>query len=317
MYLEKHQGDYISGVKLAEYLGLSRNAIWKAIKQLEKEGFEIEAKRNLGYCLSKTKDRISIAGLLPFLEKTAGAVRLEYFDTIDSTNRYAKELAINGELSKKIVIANEQTAGRGRYGKTFESPENTGLYFSLILKKEDFNFSTPTLITMYIAVKIVQVIKKLTGKELTIKWVNDLFYQDKKVCGILTEAVTNFESGEIDWIVVGVGFNFSTPKEAFSQEVAQTAQGLFSTEERMISRNELLGNLIESLILDLKTVDERQLLADYRSHLLGLNEWVTILQGKTTYPALVLGIDQEGQLQIKKEDGRELFLNTGEVRLKL
>lgn len=316
-YLEANRGKFASGEKIAESIGMSRNAVWKAIKQLEQEGLQIEAKTRKGYCLAAEDDTLTVQGICSYLKETKDWVRVTCFDSIGSTNQYAKELALEGAASGTVIVANQQTVGKGRYGKTFESPQGTGIYLSVILKQDRLHFSTPTLITMYTAVVIAETFEQLTGKKLDIKWVNDLFFKDKKVGGILTEAVTDFESGQIEWVVVGFGLNLTATTQDFSEEVAQVATSIFENEVMPLHRNELIANILEAFLTGLETVDETELLSAYRNRLLGLNQEVTITSRTDSYQATVLGIDSTGQLHVRLQDGSESFLNTGEVHLKL
>ena len=207
--LEQQKGETLSGEKLAEELHCTRAAIWKAVKSLREEGYTIEAGQNKGYMLVKDSHRLSMEAIQPFL--VSPEVYLKVYQEIDSTNRAAKEAAVTGLAGHGgCVVAGKQTAGRGRRGRSFYSPEEAGLYLSVILKPRG-SLKESLLLTAEAAVAVYKAVLRTTGISLGIKWVNDLYHNEKKVCGILTEAVTDFESGDIDFAVVGIGLNLYEP----------------------------------------------------------------------------------------------------------
>lgn len=311
--LESHRGSFLSGAKIADIIGVSRNAVWKAIKQLETEGFIIKATPNKGYCLDDSNDQLSVQGVIPFLIHTEWADNIFYYDSIDSTNKKAKELALSGASHGTVVLANHQTDGKGRYGRSFESPKDTGIYLSLILKPEQLSLSEPTLVTAEAAVEVSRTIKRVTGWQPQIKWVNDLFLHEKKICGILTEAVTHFESGAIEWIVLGIGINVVTLPEMFSPQVSKVATSIYQTSSQPVRRLELVGMLLNRLLDDESKLEEQDMLDYYREHSLLIGKQVRVTQGNRQYDAHVLGIDDKARLEVKREDGKRYFLESGEV----
>ncbi|MDT2847972.1 biotin--[acetyl-CoA-carboxylase] ligase [Vagococcus carniphilus] len=316
-FLEANRGQHISGTKMAEELDISRNAVWKAIKQLEKDGFKIDAVTNKGYSLLKENNQLSEIGIRENLGTNFKDSPIHYFSTIDSTNKKAKELALEGATHGTLVVANEQTKGKGRYGRQFESPEDTGIYMSMILKPEELFLNDPTLITAYAAVIVSKVLESLTGKQIGIKWVNDLFYENKKVCGILTEAVTDFESGQIEWIVLGIGINLSTSETTFSKEVREKAGSIFNTSETNVSRNFLVAKIYEEIVKPSEELSVDLMMQEYKSRSIVLNKQVIIQQGSKTYEVLIKDIDQAGQLVIETKEGETKTFNSGEIRIML
>lgn len=314
-FLENNKGTYISGVKIAEAIEVSRNSVWKAIKQLETEGFEIDAITNKGYRLAESSDQLSKIGIVENLSTKELSSDIFYFDVIDSTNKKAKELAMLGAKHGTLVVSNEQTAGKGRYGRSFESPKDSGIYMSLILRPEELSYSNPTIITAYAAVIVSETIEELTGKKIGIKWVNDLFYQDKKVCGILTEAVTDFESGQIEWIVLGMGINISTNEAIFSEEVRNKAGAIFNENETAVNRNQLVAKLLEGLLKRHVQLSKSELMSEYKNKSIVLDKKVMIQQGQDSYMVRITDIDEEGQLIIETESGKERAFNSGEIRI--
>lgn len=316
-FLEQNRGTHISGAKIAAEIEVSRNAVWKAIKQLEIEGYEIEAITNKGYCLSETNSQMSAVGLIEQLQTSFKTTPIYYFETIDSTNKKAKELAIEGASHGTLVFANEQTAGKGRYGRSFESPKDTGIYMSLILRPQELMFNDPTILTSYAAVVVSEAIESLTGKKVGIKWVNDLFLENKKVCGILTEAVTNFENGQIEWIVLGIGINLSTSQEAFSEEVSLKAGSILATSEKEINRNQLVAKIYEGLLQTQKELTVLEVMEEYKARSIILNKRVLIQQGKKDLYVLIKDIDTAGQLIVQLDNGELKTFNSGEIRVVL
>ena len=313
--LENHRGEFFSGEKLAETLGVSRNAVWKAVKQLETEGYPIKAVKSKGYSLEETSDKLSLQGMLPFLDKSINSSLIQVYESIDSTNNLAKELAVSGAANGTVIIANEQTKGRGRYGKTFESPKDSGIYMSIILRPEEMPQIDPSLMTAYSAVVVSEVLEQLSGEIIGIKWVNDLFLNGKKVCGILTEAVSNLETGRLDWIVVGIGINVSTKSELFSKNVQSVATALFNNKNTI--RNKIAANVINQFFLQASNMMQKSMMQQYREKSIVVGQLVSIVSGADSYVAQVEDIKDNGSLMIKLSNGETRELRFGEVSLKL
>ena len=219
-FLEHNKEDYISGEFMAESLGLSRTAVWKAIKELRKQGYVIEASSKKGYLLGMSNDIISELGILAELEDVSknssssvlvkqGMVHIH--ESLDSTNRTAKEMAISGAPGGTVVIAKSQTLGKGRREHEFFSPEG-GIYMSIILTPEMLPSLEPDVVTALAGVSVCEAVQTLCGIEPGIKPVNDLFVDGKKICGILVESGTEFDTGTVQWIVIGIGINFDSSK---------------------------------------------------------------------------------------------------------
>ena len=196
------EGRYISGEQLAQTLGVSRAAIHKAAAALTAQGYTLEAAPRRGYRL---------LGGDPFCADAVGEYPAPVYvhERLDSSNQTAKRLALAGAPHGTLVLAGQQSAGRGRMGRRFESPAGKGIYLSLVLRVP-VPASEALGVTVGAAVAVARAVQKLCGIELGIKWVNDLYYQGKKVCGILTEAGTSVESGLLEWLVVGIGLNLTT-----------------------------------------------------------------------------------------------------------
>ncbi|MCL2680242.1 MAG: biotin--[acetyl-CoA-carboxylase] ligase [Coriobacteriia bacterium] len=312
--LEEQRGCSISGELLATQLQLSRNAIWKAIKDLQKDGHRITAAPNRGYCLCDDSDVLSVQGILPHLTPVVPPAAIFVHDQLESTNKTAKEMAIAGAAHGTLVIAQQQTAGKGRYGRDFHSPAQGGIYFSLILDPRQLPFDTPTLVTAFTAVCVCTAIEALTTKTPQIKWVNDLFLDGKKMCGILTEAVMDFESGTTAWIVVGIGINFSDDGSTSARDLPATAGFVFDAEKPLTTRNRLIAEIVNRLLS--ADISEKEVLAQYKQRMFLLGQRVRVTRSDEQFEALVLDIDDSGQLVIRTDDGQQLTLSAGEISIR-
>ena len=195
---------YVSGQELCNKFGVSRTAVWKAINQLKENGYEIEAVQNKGYHLLSAPDVMDVTELESIHSTEWAGCELYYYDSIDSTNTKAKELAEDGHPSGTLVVADQQTAGKGRRGRSWESPTGTGIFMTLMLKPE-INPNNASMLTLVAAMATTRAIRRVTGVPAMIKWPNDIVMNGKKVCGILTEMSAQFDY--INHIVIGIGIN--------------------------------------------------------------------------------------------------------------
>ena len=305
--------DFISGSELAERLQVTRASIWKYIKALQKEGYVIEAVTNRGYRLSSLSDVITAEGVLAALGPLREVFSLEVLSSCASTNLVLKEKAASlPEL--RTVIAGSQTAGRGRLGRSFHSPEGTGLYMSVLLRPQ-LPAEGATLITTAAAVAVCRAIEELGGGVPSIKWVNDVFVDGKKVCGILTEASFDMESGAIEHAILGVGINVAEPAGGFPEELRDIAGAAFPSRERDL-RCRLAAAFLRHFYAIYTALPDRSFVAEYqkRSFLAGMD--VNVLRGGESTPAKVLGVDDDCGLIVRYADGREETLTSGEVSVK-
>lgn len=314
--LENNKGEFISGENLAKTLNVSRNSIWKAINSLKKEGYNISSITNKGYCLNLNNNILSAESILKYLK--TDFFDIEVHKTINSTNTFVKELAVNGEKEGLVVVSEEQTSGRGRFSRKFYSPKGSGIYMSILLRP-NLHASNSYLITSSAAVAICNAIDFISNKESKIKWVNDIYLDNKKVSGVLTEASLDFESGLIDYAVLGIGINVFKPKEGFDKEIENIATSIFDKESEKSGdiRSELIAKILENFLNFYKNIENKSFLEAYKEKSLLLNKEVNILSKNSTEKALVLDIDNECRLKVKLEDGTIKLLSSGEVSLKL
>ena len=313
--LENSRDTSISGERIAGLTSVSRNAVWKAIKELRKDGYEITAVTNKGYRLSGASDIISVQGISAHLRPNvrAYAEQIHVYQVLESTNKTAKELAIDGAKHGTIVIAEQQTLGRGRYSRSFCSPEG-GLYISFVLRPERLGFQNATAITAFAAVAVCEAIESVTNLSPKIKWGNDIFIDGKKVCGILTEAITDFESGNLSWIVLGIGINVNTRAEDFPHDLREIAGSLSGNERPNISRNRLAAELIDCLFA-CNASDEKSVFSTYKKRLMMLGQTIRVKQAQHEFPAKAIDIDDAGHLVVETANGELLNLSSGEISI--
>lgn len=318
--LNKNTNTYISGQQLADMLSLSRNSVWKAIKKLQEQGYEIESKPSIGYRLMKSEDIITADGVKDGLTQHC---KVQVYDVLDSTNRVARELP-SCEIPH-IIIANEQTKGRGRLGRSFYSPANAGLYMTLAFKPT-FGLDRAMLTTTFAAVAVCNAIEKTMGLYPKIKWVNDLYMNGKKVCGIMTEAQTSVETGNIDRIILGIGVNcFETQLPEDLEDIAVS----LGTPKMEYTRNQLAAAIVNEFFALLDEPDTKKVLRQYKSRSFILGEQIMIYNTITGQSpdknskgirARAIDIDDNGGLVVEYLEGRRMremdTLTTGEISIR-
>lgn len=309
--LESHRGEDLSGQALAAWLGVSRNAVWKAIESLRSDGYDIRSAPRRGYRLADSTDRISAAGLRAALGERGCSCEVFCYDVIDSTNSEAKRLLAAGLSGDALLAAVQQTGGRGRRGRSFYSPAETGVYFSLVLHPKG-DASDLISLTAAAAVAVVRATERYSDAAPKIKWVNDVYLGDRKIAGILTEAVTGLESGTVESVVVGIGLNLST--SGFPEELKETAGALGALR---CTKNQFIAEIVSELSVFAAAPAEKSYLADYRRCSLVLGRRVRFFRGDSAFDALATGIDDHGGLMVTFDDGTSEVLRSGEITLRL
>ncbi len=232
--------------------------------------------------------------------------KIYVYDSLDSTNNRAKELASEGADHGTVVMAKQQTGGRGRLGRSFFSPKD-GIYLSIIIKP-DFDLAKSVLVTTAAAVSTAEAIQEVTGHETAIKWVNDVFIDGKKVCGILTEGVANAQTGLIDSVIIGIGIN--TSNEAFPQDLADIAGHVAGD----YSRSELAAAVVAGTLDIMENIEDRSFTETYRAKSMVIGKTITVLPSRS---ARVLDIDENGGLMVIYTDGSRETLTSGEISIRL
>ena len=306
---------YISGQELCNRFGVSRTAVWKAINQLEEAGYEIEAQQNKGYRLMAAPDLMTEAEIKSLMHTEWVAKEVLYFDTIDSTNTKAQELAEKGYPSGTLVVADKQESGKGRRGRSWVSPSGTGIFMTLMIKP-DINPNNASMLTLVAALAVAKAITSVTGEEAMIKWPNDIVVNSKKVCGILTEMNAQFDY--INHIVVGIGINVHN--ESFPEEISQMASSLMiEAGGKRFHRAQIIAETMsyfeQYYDTFLKTQDLSALVREYDELLVNRNKSVRVLDPKEPFDGKAMGITPKGELIVDTWESRKL-VSSGEVSVR-
>ncbi len=303
LVLESNKGVPASGQDLAEQFHVSRNAVWKAVNSLKEEGYPIASSRKKGYWLEGTPDILSREGILAELDGACPDLVIRIFKEVDSTNNEARRMLASGFSGRALLAAETQTMGRGRKGKAFYSPPGTGLYLSMILQGEEITGQV-SMLTIVTACAVLRALQKKTGVPVQLKWVNDLFIGDRKAGGILSEAITDLESGKTEAVVIGIGINLTV--KAFPEELEQTAVSLFTD----VPRNVLIAAIARELLAADWSNPEKEL-PFYREHSMVLGRKVRY--GEETVTAE--SVDEKGGLVIRHEDGRTETIRSSSIQI--
>jgi len=309
--LTEHKGECVSGEKIGEQLHCTRAAVWKAVKALREEGYTILSGTNRGYVLTETSDFLSADGIRARLEKQD--VPVTVVEVTTSTNRAAKQAGIGENAPHGTVIAARcQTEGSGRRGRSFYSPAESGIYFTVVLRPQR-DVQDSLFLTTAAAVAACRGVEEVCRVSLSIKWMNDLYLEGKKVGGILTEAVTDFESGAIEFVVVGIGLNLYEPENGFPKEIRGKAGAILPGKEP-VDRNALVAAIVNAL---LKEAQNPEISPLYRERNIVPGHKVTVTTSHREYDAWAIEILPDGRLVVEDEKGGRECLAFGDVSLKM
>jgi BirA family biotin operon repressor/biotin-[acetyl-CoA-carboxylase] ligase len=315
--LEAADGGYLSGEAMSQRLGVTRAAVWKQIARLREKGYEIEAVTRLGYRLVGRPEPLDPQQLRAALGDHPWADRVLVYDSVDSTNNVLKALGEQGGEHGTVVIADEQTGGRGRQGKRFASPKGVGIYFSLLLRPQ----CAPTQVghlTAMVAVAVCDAIETVCGLRPGIKWTNDLVLEGKKLAGILTEMNVEWESGTLQYLVTGIGINCNHRISDFPPEVQPIATSLQEVLGHPVSRCQLAAELVRALYrVSQELVSGKDLwLQRYRQDCITLGRAVKVLRGTDNRQGIATGIDENGGLIVRYDSGETGVVYSGEVSVR-
>ena len=306
---------YISGQELCNKFGVSRTAIWKVMKQLKEAGYNIEAQQNKGYHIVSAPDVMDAAELKSIWKPKWVGCEILYFDSIDSTNTKAQELAEKGYPSGTLVVADKQIAGKGRRGRNWESPSGCGIFMTLMLKP-DINPNNASMLTLVSALAVAKALADITGKDAKIKWPNDIVIDGRKVCGILTEMSAQFDY--INNIVIGIGINVNN--SSFPEEISATASSLrLLSGGKKYRRAEIIEKIMEYFekyySIFLETEDLSALVNEYDAMLVNMKKQVKVLDPKEPFEGKAMGITKTGELIVDTWESRKL-VSSGEVSVR-
>ena len=315
--LKNHPNQFISGQEIADKLFITRAGIWKAIKSLRESGYKIESITNRGYRLCLDNDFASES----FLNEQLSGHNLvcKVYDEVSSTNDFAKDLSLSGSFSGSdiLVVSASQTKGRGRKGRSFFSPKGSGLYFSLLLHP-DISFSKASFLTALAAESLALSIEECTDKKVSIKWVNDIFLNNKKIAGILTESFGSLEEECPEYVVIGIGLNVYPFETDLPKDLKKIVGYLTKREEAPENLiNDICVKCVEHIYSFIDEIDKKTFLEGYKAHSNLIGKYVRISDsahspGKKEY-GLVTGIDDECRLLVKLDNETNIALSGREV----
>jgi len=313
-YLKEADG-YLSGQELCERLGVSRTAVWKVIRQLTGEGYEIEAVRNRGYRLGGSDDVFQQTELQSVIRTKTVGQNLVFLEEVDSTNNRAKQLAEAGAPDGTLVIARQQSAGKGRRGKTWESPAAGGIWMSLLLRPA-ITPDRASMLTLVAALAVAEGIENTCGLSALIKWPNDLVLNKKKICGILTEMSAEIDC--INHVVIGIGINVNIKE--LPDELKGVATSLYLETGKTFPRSLLTAAILQAwetcYELFLQTMDLSALLERYHQLLVNRDKEVRVLAPGGAYDGIARGVTATGELLVEKTDGTMTEVLSGEVSVR-
>ncbi|MEF9896190.1 MAG: biotin--[acetyl-CoA-carboxylase] ligase [Clostridia bacterium] len=309
--LEAAYPDYVSGAGIARTLRVSRNAVWKAVGALSEAGLGIASMPGRGYRLCEAPSRVSKAAIESLLD-APDFYHIMTMAQVDSTNARLKAMAVEGAEAGTVLIAARQSAGRGRLGRAFFSPDGSGLYMSILLRPT-LAASDALQLTTAAAVAVCEAIEQTSGKSAHIKWVNDVLIDGLKVCGILTEAQLSIEDGGLKWAVVGIGLNVCDPEGGFPKALDGIAGSILGAQCEPDARNRLAAAVLNRFERYRLTLDARTHLAGYRARAQLIGQRIDVIRPGSTRRALAKSIDDACGLCVRYEDGSEETLSSGEV----
>lgn len=305
--LKQNQGHYISGQEISKQLQVSRMTISTYIKKLKQKGYRIISSTKKGYCLTSDNDIILLKDIQSQIPDFYH--RIDYYESIDSTNEQMKR----GDYQQgDIIIAESQTAGKGRNGKNFLSPSHQGIYLSLLLKPH-LTIYDSLKITACLAVALVKTIQNNYPLSPTIKWVNDIMVNDKKVAGILCEATLEMNTAQIHEMIVGVGLNVHSYE--MPDSLKDTACCLEDDLPLFIPRQKLIIDFLRFFYEDYSHLSDLLFLKLYRQHSYILSQDITVYENNHSYDAFVLDINDDASLKIQTSQGIQ-NLHSGEVSIR-
>lgn len=310
--LNKNVGKTVSGGELANSLGVSRNTVWKAINALKGEGYDISSLSNTGYVLNGRVDIFNEEAINSYLKEPH---KILIFDKAPSSNTLAKELCQNGENEGTVVIVRSQTNGKGRMGRSFISSSENGLYFTIILRPA-ISASESLSITVLGAVALCEAIYSTSGRDAEIKWVNDIYINEKKCAGILTEAQLNIENGTLDYAVIGMGINIAPPKEGFAPEISDIATSIYENSAPCGYKSRLCAEIIDRFFYYYNQIENKNsYMQGYieKSNIIGKE--VDMYVGDKITTGIAIAIDENANLVVETKDGIEVF-SSGEARVR-
>ena len=307
-YLKKEH-EYLSGDQISQHLGISRQGLWKHIQELKDLGYDIVAVPHLGYRLESSPDRLFALEISHGLNTKFIAKKIHYFDYLASTMNLAMQLGMQAEPNGTLVLAESQTKGRGRLGRSWFSPKYKGIYLSLVLRPKISPSASPIL-TLLSAVSICEAVKKVVGLDIQIKWPNDLFIHNKKLGGILTEM--NAEVDKVNFVVIGIGLNVNNDKKSLVTQATSLKEQVGEPVNRILLLQELLRRIENNYSL-LEDKGSQIVIDKWRNLSLTLGRRVKVYYQDKHIEGQAVDIDKDGALLIRKDSGLIQKVFSGDV----
>lgn len=313
--LSDANGQYLSGQALADMIGCSRTAIWKHIEDLRNTGFEVEAVRKKGYRIVTIPDNLTENEILLGLETSFIGRQIIHHESVPSTQLVAHQMAMNGADEGTVVIAEEQTAGKGRLSRKWHSPKRTGIWMSFIVKPHLPLEKAPQF-TLVTAIAAVRAIKQVCNLEVEIKWPNDILYKGKKIAGILTEV--QGDADQINFLIIGIGINVNHTEDDFPKELKDSATSLAIATGKNISRKDIIQEILKNFekyydIYLKQGFAPLKIIWEAYSNTIGKTIIARTFSDVITGEAI--GITDEGVLQIKDEKGNLQHVYSADIEI--
>lgn len=320
--LKNSKDTFISGQLISQKLEVTRTTVWKYVKDLKDEGYNIQSSSKKGYMLLQTQDILNSYEIGHNLHTKHLGKEIYYLKTVDSTNSYSKKIAIDGCKDGTLVVAGAQTSGRGRMGRTWESKDNKGIWMSLILKPEILP-SRVQIITLAASIAVVEGIRGATGIKTGIKWPNDIIANGKKICGILTEM--NSELDRVNYIILGIGININHDVKDFEPELKDRATSLKMLKHsqdrcnKEIIRSNIIKEILqefERLYKNIKDGETDIVLKEWKEASITLGREIKIVLENNEYIGTALDVTSDGKLVVEDLNGVVHELISGEVSIR-
>jgi BirA family biotin operon repressor/biotin-[acetyl-CoA-carboxylase] ligase len=311
--LYKNIGSFVSGQRICEELGISRTAVWKHVKGLNSEGYSIFSSGGKGYKIADIPDILNDYEIKRRLEKK---IPVYFFESLDSTNNRAKEVAQGSDDEVCLVACSVQHGGRGRLGRTFESANDKGVWCSFIFKPH-IEPENALLITIAAATAVAITLEDAYEIKPGIKWPNDIIVNGKKVCGILSEM--NCETNSINYIILGIGINISQGPDDFTKETAMIADSMYRITGQKVLRSEIIASLcynIQEIYSTILKGSSNKILEAWKRYTITDGEEISILKNGESIDARAIGINNQGMLIVEYENGIRKEYNSGEISIK-
>ena len=305
-------GESVSGQEIADKIGVSRNSVWKAVVQLKNEGYHISSQTKSGYIFLSDNDVFNATSVKSLMKSNHEVI---VFDIKSSSNTVAKELAAANAEEGTVVIVKSQTCGKGRMGRSFISMSENGLYLSIILRPK-LSAAQSVSITVLGAVAVAEAIEETSGEKCQIKWVNDIFLHERKVCGILTEASMNFENDQLEYAIVGIGVNISPPsKDGFPDEIKDIAGSIYPDFAPKGYKSLLAAKIIDKFFEYYHEIENKKYIKSYKEKSNIIGKPVKVYRGNEVIYGVAKDIDDDANLIVDTDSGIRKF-NSGEARVR-